>query len=130
MSVRLSRFFAAEQGLSVAKAGKVLASCGKMPNLQHLSFDPFGFSQRPIKRLSVNGGVSSRQGALLHAIQHIKMWLACEESVRSVKTVFPAHRLDPSSNLNHGVAQAVALVSGMQAAHAAWLPAPCAWVMY
>ena len=139
------RHFASDQGPSVQKAAKVLASDGKLPNLAYVSFDAAHqlriASKDPLSALPAfeqqwqrlfGGG-----HALLPAIQFSKIWqaklTACQEAIlqahgsqggirRAIESIgYAAHRWDSTASplLKYcSMIRAIALLCGMQAADA------------
>lgn len=137
------RHFASDQGPSVAKVGKILASCGKYPCLTYISFDPAHqiriASKDPLNALPAFERQYSRlfsgPHALLPAIQHSKLWqsklLTCQDLVlkahgtqggldRALKSLsFAPHRFDSTATPLFkfcSLIRAIALLCGMQAA--------------
>ena len=137
------RHFASDQGPNVAKAGKVLASSGKYPNLVYLTFDAAHqiriASKDPLHALPAFDQqfhrLFSGPEALLPAIQHSKAWqsklLTCQEMVlkahgsqggldRALKSLsYAPHRFDSAATPLFkfcSMIRAIAFLCGMQAA--------------
>ena len=136
------RHFASDQGPSVAKAAKIIATDGDLPNLVYVSFDGAHqiriASKDPLHVLPAFEQqwkrLFSRGSALLPAIQHSKAWqaklVACQKKVlevhgsqggleRALQTMsFAAHRFDSAASPLYkfcSMVRAIALLCGMQA---------------
>ena len=151
---RSVRHFASDQGPSVAKAAKILATDGHLPSLVYLSFDGAHqiriASKDPLHALPeferqwqrLFGGKS----ALLPAIQHSKAWqaklVACQNQVlkvhgtqgpltKALQTMsFAAQRFDSSASPLYkfcSLIRAIAVLCGMQAVDVTWFVQGRSW---
>ena len=141
------KHFASDQGPSVGKCGKVLASSGRFPRLSYISFDP-GHQVRIAMKDPLEAVPEFQQqwerlfggkDALLPTIQNSDAWraklIAAQKKIlqvhnsqggvdKALKTFsFAPQRFDTSASplLKYCcLIRAIALVCGMQAADATW----------